>query len=50
MIDHALTLSLGMFCVALLLTCWRLLAGPWLAAALAGPFQRGLTGGLGGSR
>jgi multicomponent K+:H+ antiporter subunit F len=28
MIDHALTLSLGMFCVALLLTCWRLLAGP----------------------
>ena len=28
MIEHALTLSLGMFCIALLLTCWRLLIGP----------------------
>jgi multicomponent K+:H+ antiporter subunit F len=28
MIDHALTLSLGMFCLAMLLACWRLLVGP----------------------
>ena len=28
MIDHALTLSLGMFCLAMLLSCWRLLVGP----------------------
>lgn len=28
MIDHALTLTIAMFCIALLLSCWRLLAGP----------------------
>jgi len=28
MIDQALTLTLAMFGVALLLTCWRLLVGP----------------------
>lgn len=28
MIEQALTLTLAMFCVALLLTCWRLLVGP----------------------
>jgi multicomponent K+:H+ antiporter subunit F len=28
MIDQALTLSLGMFGLALLLSCWRLLVGP----------------------
>ena len=28
MIDQATTLAIAMICVALLLTCWRLLAGP----------------------
>jgi multicomponent K+:H+ antiporter subunit F len=28
MIDHALTLSIAMFCIALLLSAWRLLVGP----------------------
>jgi multicomponent K+:H+ antiporter subunit F len=28
MIDQALTLSLGMFGLALVLSCWRLLVGP----------------------
>lgn len=28
MIDHALTVALGMFCIAMLLSCWRLLVGP----------------------
>jgi multicomponent K+:H+ antiporter subunit F len=28
MIDHALSLTIAMFCIALLLSCWRLLAGP----------------------
>jgi multicomponent K+:H+ antiporter subunit F len=28
MIDHALTLSLGLFCIAMLLSGWRLLIGP----------------------
>ncbi|MFM1991676.1 MAG: hypothetical protein RJA99_4633 [Pseudomonadota bacterium] len=28
MIDHALTLALALFAVAMLLSCWRLLVGP----------------------
>ncbi len=28
MIDQTLTLTIAMFCVALLLSCWRLLVGP----------------------
>jgi multicomponent K+:H+ antiporter subunit F len=28
MIDQALTLTIAMFCIAMLLSCWRLLVGP----------------------
>lgn len=28
MIDHAMTVTLAMFCVAMLLSCWRMIVGP----------------------